>query len=312
MLLAINPRAGGGTALGRWRRVEPEVSRDRSLKVEIIDDPRRMPDLVARGIAAGHGTFLAGGGDGTVNALASALVETLGTRRTLGAIGLGSSNDFHKPVRSCFGGVPCRMDAAHSRTSDVGRLVIRDPAGGQVVRYWLVNASVGVTADANLRFNRASGVLARLKQVSTGAAIGYAALATVLRDRGRELAATVDGRAPYANGTGRSDSVRRFRNLAFVKNPNFSGCLRYDSPFEPLSGAFHFHAVTDVPLLRLLLILAGLARGRFAGRAGTVSLEATAAVVSAREPFAVEFDGEVMEAVSIEVSVIPQGLEVCS
>ena len=303
MMLAINPRAGGGAALRRWRRIEPKLTRNRDLEVEIIDDPLRLPDLVARGIAAGHRTFLAGGGDGTVNALASALLETIGARRTLGAVGLGSSNDFHKPVRSCFGGIPCRTDADHARSSDVGRLVIHDPDGGRAVRYWLINASVGITADANLRFNRSSGVLARLKRISTGAAIGAAALTTVLADRGRALEVEVDGRLLPGE---------RFRNLGFVKNPNFSGCLRYDSPFEPRSGGFHVHAVGDVSLLRLLSLLAGLARGRFTGRAGTTSLKACSAHVSAPEPFAVEFDGEVMRASEVEVSIIPRGLEVCA
>jgi len=303
MLLAINPRAGGGTALRNWRRIAPALTRDRELEIEVIEGPGRMPGLVARGIAAGHGTFLAGGGDGTVNALASALLETLDTRRVLGAVGLGSSNDFHKPVRSSCRGIPCRLDAVHARAADVGRLAIRAADGGTAVRYWLINASVGITSDANLRFNRASGVLGRLKRVSSGAAIAHAALTTVLADRGHRLAVNVGGE-PIPG--------RRFRNLAFVKNPNFSGCLRYDSPFEPGSGAFHFHAVTDVSLARLLWILAGLARGRFAGRRGTLSRRALAAEVAAREPFAVEFDGEVMEATAVEVSVIPGGLEVCA
>ncbi len=54
-----------------------------------------------------------GGGDGTVHALVEALA--LAPRRppldhlTLGAVGLGSSNDFHKPVGRRVGGVPVRL-----------------------------------------------------------------------------------------------------------------------------------------------------------------------------------------------------------
>jgi len=303
MLLVINPRAGGGTALDRWHRIEPEFRAASRLEVTVVDNPHSLDAVVAGGIAAGHGTFLAGGGDGTVNALADVLLRTLGTVRTLGAIGLGSSNDFHKPFHCLCAGIPYRTDAGHARRADVGRLDIENPDGVRAVRHWVVNASLGVTADANLRFNLGRGALGRVKRVAPGAAIAMAAAATLLRDRGRELTVSVDGAAV---------SGRRFRNLAFVKNPHFAGCLHYETDVPCGDGAFRFHAVADVSLARMLAILAGLARGRFRGRRGTSSREATTARVTARKPFAVEFDGEVVEAVSVTVSLIPAALEVCA
>jgi diacylglycerol kinase family enzyme len=166
-----------------------------------------------------------------------------------------------------------------------------------------VNASIGLTADANRRFNAKRGFLGRMKGVSTGAAITTAALASVLRDRGRDLQVAVDG---WPLGTG------RFRNLAFVKNPTFAGCLSYGRERVPPAGSFGFHAVDDVSLAVLLRILAGLARGRFPRRRSTHSRNAITAEVWGGEPFAVEFDGEVTEAVSVLVSLVPRRLEVCA
>lgn len=54
---------------------------------------------------------IAVGGDGTVNLLAQALLESVEWREiSLGALGTGSSNDFHKPRRKRFHGLPARLD----------------------------------------------------------------------------------------------------------------------------------------------------------------------------------------------------------
>jgi diacylglycerol kinase family enzyme len=185
----------------------------------------------------------------------------------------------------------------------VGRLLLRNADGRTSVRYWLINASIGLTADANRLFNRAPAPISWMKRVSTGSAIAAAALATLFQDRGRELTVRVNGE-PIPGC--------RYRNLGLIKNPNFAGCLRYDTQPEPDGGTFHLHTVGDVSFPALLRILAGLARGRFAGRPGTRSLEAVTAAVSSERPFAVEFDGEVTEAVSVEASVLPRRLEVCA
>lgn len=303
MLLVLNPKAGGGTAIDRWTRIRPELTGRHNLEVEVLGQPGDMPDLVARGIAAGHRTFVAGGGDGTVNALCNALLDSYVRGRRIGAIGLGSSNDFHKPGRAWIGRIPIRLDSVHTFFEDVGRLVITRPGGGREIRHWMVNASIGLTADANLRFNLAGGPLGRLKGVSTGLSIGAATLLTLLHDRGHTLSVTVNG-SPVPGD--------RFRNLAFIKNPSVAGCLHYDTAPGSGEGVFHFHAVGDVPLPSLLRILFGLVRGRFAGSPGTRSVEAATSRITGSRPFAVEFDGEVMEAVAVDVSVIRQGMEVCS
>ena len=303
MLLVINPRAGGGAALRRWERVEDRLSENRVPEVAVLDDLRALPERVRAGIDAGHRTFLAGGGDGTVNALASALLAVGAGDRMLGAIGLGSSNDFHKPGGLRVAGVPCRMDRDHPTAADVGILRVTDADGETRERNWLINASCGLTADANLRFNRAGGLLRGVKRVSPGLAIALTAAGTVLADRGHELTVEVDGEV--LPGT-------RFRNLAMVRNPNFAGCLRYDARPAPLPGGFRLHGVGDVSLPSLLRILAGLCRGRFAGRPGTFTRDAVRLRVTGDRPFAVEFDGEVLAASILEVGILPRPLEVCA
>ena len=82
---------------------------------------------------AGVDCVIAGGGDGTVNAVLSALVTHAGAARLrrikVGAVGLGSSNDFHKPFGTTLAGIPCRLDRHRLRDHDIGRLDYEDPQG---------------------------------------------------------------------------------------------------------------------------------------------------------------------------------------
>ena len=66
-------------------------------------------------------------GSGTVNGVLNAILAQ-GADVTLGAIGLGSSNDFHKPFAKDkrVGGAPVRLDASRAIRADVGRAVLTD------------------------------------------------------------------------------------------------------------------------------------------------------------------------------------------
>jgi len=185
---------------------------------------------------------------------------------------------------------------------DVGLLTYEEENGASRFRYWVLNASVGTTAEANWLFNNPNGVLKRLKRFSANAAIAYAAVKTVLSFRPREFALTVDD----------SGTIEvRLKNLGIVKNPNFTGSLRYDSPYEPSSGDFFVHMLGDVSGPRLASTLLGLARGKFCGRKGTRSWRARRLSVRTDTPFAVEGDGEVIVTRKATFSIIPGLLQVC-
>lgn len=349
MLVLLNPRAGGGTAASRWAAVGAGVraltDRDElgalasdtdpggPLEVLLLPDPAEAASLVAARFAAGRRTFVAAGGDGTVHGLVNALVAALpgpelGEVR-LGAVGLGSSNDFHKPLseRRVVDGVPVRLDAAGARQHDVGRLRWLDPRGREWTRHWIVNGSVGLTADANTFFNGGDRVLGLLKRRAPKTAIVYAALRTLLRHRPRCLELRLDGVDSGGDGTsgvgdgtpGVADGVLAIParptlvdNLGVVKNPHFAGDFRYDGPHEPASGTFCVHRLEGRSRLGLVRAMASLAGGRFAGTPGASSRVARRLVVRAEEPFAVEVDGEVLVALEAEFSIHPHRLALCA
>jgi diacylglycerol kinase family enzyme len=310
MLVIVNPRAGGGRAAARWRALAPSLGPlPRSFVAIETPDPALVPALVAEHLACGETDFVAAGGDGTVNLVASSIVEhappVLLERVTLGAIGLGSSNDFHKPLRGAtrLHGVPYRLDFRHTVRHDVGVLAYEDEAGCWQTRFWLLNASVGITAEANRAFNGPDAVLRWLKRSVPPVGMTYAALRGILGHRAAELTLARDDGPPIGV---------RVRNLGIVKNPHVAGVLRYDSPHEPNGGRFYAHLLEDVSLVGLARALLGLARGRFTGRPGTGSWEVARLVLEAPRPFTIEADGETVTARRARFSTLPAALQVCT
>jgi len=300
MLAIVNPRSGGGRGEERWRRIEGDLRRALgSLETATLVTRTGLDRRIAHALADGETRFLAAGGDGTVNAVVDALVRlapsSLREDVTLGAVGLGSSNDFHKPVRTRVGGRPCRIEFASATPHDVGLLRATDAGGTLRIRHWILNASVGTTADANRFFNEPDTVLGWLKRTSTSLGITYAALRALLTVPPRDITLRLE---------------ENFCRRGPTRNLGFS--LLYDSPFEPDSGRFFVHHLEGVSLLRLLHAFVRLSRGRWRGTPGASSWRATAAsVFNGGAPFAVEFDGEVMLVREASFRLLPRKLRIC-
>jgi diacylglycerol kinase family enzyme len=309
MFILVNPEAGGGTALERWREIEPEVRRRVGpFRVAVAAGSVVMTRVVLRELARGETDFVAAGGDGTVNLLASVLMENAPPDRRdrirLGAVGLGSSNDFHKPFRErrTIRGIAVRLDFDHLEPSDVCTLDYAEPFLAAPRRCeWLVNASIGTTADANRRFNAPDRILTYLKARLPTAGMVYAAVAALLNSRSRVMEIRVDGGPALRT---------RVRNVGIVKNPNFSGSLSYGTPIEPTDGSFYVHIIGAVGPIRLIWILGHLLRGRFGGR-GTRTWRAHRLEVHAEKPFAVERDGQVVRTRDAVFGVLPEAIQLC-
>ena len=318
MLIIVNPGAGGGASRARWKRVESVIRADiasdasvrtvdRPCSVQCLGDPAGLHEAVQTALAAGETDFVAAGGDGTVNRLLNVLIgaATPAQRAALrlGAIGLGSSNDFHKPLQGsryrC--GVPVRLDLARAALRDVGMLEYSDGEHPARRHYFLVNASIGVTAEANAFFNHPDACLRGLKRMHTPTAIAYAALRTLLRYQGLRL--TVQ-----SAGSGCRDVD--LSNLAILKSPHFAGSLRFAEPAQYANGQFSVHLFTKLSRIGLVAALYRLSRGQ-AGTSTDHAWSSASVAVSSERPFAVEIDGEVVHARVARFAVQACSLRVC-
>ncbi len=253
----------------------------------------------------GETKIVAAGGDGTVNAVLTMLmdeqVRDAVDRVTFGAIGLGSSNDFHKPATATLEDCPCKLDFTHARLRDVGVLAT-NLRGAEVHYYFMSNASIGATADANREFNEPDRLLQDLKRYSTPAAILYAAVKTIARHR--------NVTAIIASSETGAIQVR-LSNLGVVKNNHFSGNLRYDLPGRMDNGLLGVHLCHEMSGLELIHVLLALSTGRFRGLRKTRSWSSSSLSVWTARPMNVEFDGEIICTRSVRFTVLHNALKVC-
>jgi diacylglycerol kinase family enzyme len=274
------------------------------LDVRETGSPDAVGAAVREAVGRGERVVVAAGGDGTVNVVVNALMalDDPGTA-ALAAVGLGSSNDFHKPFveRSFVAGVPVRADCANAAPCDVIRVAFSD--GGPVaVRYAIANASIGITAEANAAFNAPSAFVRAASRVSVGAGILAAVVETIAGWRDVECRLALDGQ---------DLGVFSVSNLGLIKNPHFAGSFCYDTPVAPDDGRMGVNLCERLTRFQVLATLAALSRKTFAGRPKTRSWVGVRALVEAERVFALETDGEVVRAKRAEFSVVPRAIRCC-
>jgi YegS/Rv2252/BmrU family lipid kinase len=129
----LNMKSGTGQA----RRAEEKIAqafRSFGLEPKIIMVKKDIAGEAATAVKEGHRLIVAGGGDGTINAVASALVHT---EAALGVLPLGTFNHFARDL-----GVPLDVDEA-VRVMAAGKVTAVDV--GQVNgRIFINNSSVGL------------------------------------------------------------------------------------------------------------------------------------------------------------------------
>jgi len=252
--------------------------------------------------SSGRNCIISAGGDGSLNYVLNALMTLSGLvleNIYLGGIGLGSSNDFLKPVTSVLESIPVRISFANSTTTDVGKVAYKGIDGMDVVRYFIVNASVGATAEANLLFNCANGLIGSLKKWSTNLAILYAALKTIVTYSNISVTLATSQDFPAAR-----DSVRiQLSNLAVLKNPNVSGNLSYDQDIAPDDGLLGLNYCVNMNRFELMRVLRDLSGGTFSGKSKRHSSKVISVDVCPEHPVALEMDGEVVQAENIRFSL---------
>jgi diacylglycerol kinase family enzyme len=312
----VNPGATYGTGRERWSRVEGELRRRLGgFEVEEISAPEQLRGRLAELVRQGERRFVAAGGDGTVNLLLNAIMtlpeselceqeRPEGDGIVLGAVGLGSSNDFHKPFdkSATIEGMPVKVDFNGARERDVIRIEYEEPEGPVATRYSLINASVGVTAEANARFNEPNWFIRAARAVSVDAAISAAVITTLATWTDVTCALATDGEEP---------AMASVTNLGVFKNAHFGGALCYDAPVAPDDGMLGVGLCENMSAFETVATLSALRRRRFSGRPKTRMWRARSLSIQGDRVFALETDGEVLQARSARFSIAPRRVSCC-
>jgi diacylglycerol kinase family enzyme len=308
MIIFLNPSCDYGKGRKKWQKVEPELRRRfGEFTVEEILSPDRLAGQVEDAIAVGENFFIAAGGDGTVNLLLNALMNALRCKpeAVMGAVGLGSSNDFHKPFRpeTFVEGIPARLNRDSAKPCDIIRVRFHLALNQFVTRYCIINASIGITAQANAIYNSRLPFIKRIQKFSIEGAIIASALKTIFTFHNIPCQIALQGAAPLSC---------RLTNLGVIKNPYFAGGLCYDTPVKPDDGRLGVNLCAGMTIIESIKTLARLYKRQFRGRLKTYSWSTTGLSVSSEQPFALEMDGEVVPAKRAEFELLPKRVRCCS
>lgn len=295
--VVLNPAARAGAAERIWMSLRPSLEWSPQTELVRTDPDGAWEGFVSAHLSRGTRVFVAAGGDGTVHALVNALVRLHGDLPLesirLGAIGLGSSNDFHKPDPRFLDGIPIRTDLTHTRLRDIGRASLTLANGAPKVRHFMVSGSAGMVAEANASFNAADAIGRRLKRAWTDGAIAYAALRTITSCPRVTVRLTLDEATQSDTATERGYELG---TLSVIKTPFLSGSFRFDTPAAADDGLFTVNVAEHAGRVGAIQLLADLSRGRFltGGRhPRRHHYRVRSCALYFAEPSAVELDGEV-------------------
>jgi YegS/Rv2252/BmrU family lipid kinase len=191
----VNPMAKGGLALAVFRSVEERFTElFEDVEVAVTPSLDAVADRVAAGIAAGAGRLIAVGGDGTNNAVISAMANAASNGTAFGALPVGTGGDWARSL-----GTPSRPLAALqwlARCSaircDLGRVDIAHDGAEPSSRFFLNISSAGVGGEVVARVNR---------QVKKGAgAFLSATLRTLLTYKPKPIRVVCDGTTFFEGG----------------------------------------------------------------------------------------------------------------
>jgi len=304
-LVVLNPAAHGGRSARRFEAVRGELSSRFEMALAVVREDGAWIGDVRAELVRGTCVFIAAGGDGTAHALLNALVDAPGRppldALTLGAVGLGSSNDLHKPVGTRIDGIPVRLDLAGAAPRDVVRCrYVRDLAPEHAC--FLVSASLGITACANARFGDDTSLARRLRTISTPLAIAWAAARTAATWRNIAAELCIDDGAPERIA---------LASLNVLKTEWLSGRLRFGHPVAPDSGDFDIALAAGISRGRLIADILALLRGDFDGRRGHRRQRARALDVRLQVETALELDGEIVTARAVHFDMHPERIRLC-
>jgi len=307
MRIYLNPYCDYGRGRSKWQKIEPGLrQRFGEFEVEEIQSPSQINNQIEEAVKAGERVFIVAGGDGTVNLMVNALMASSAPKQefAVGAVGLGSSNDFHKAFRSetFIEGVPTKMNRKKAFLCDLIRIRYRNGQNHTITRYCIINASIGITAQANALYNSKLPFIVRVQRLSQEAAIVVSALKTIFSYRNIACTLTL----------GKSEG-RRFHltNLGVIKNPHFTGGLCYDTSIKPDDGKLGVNLCSDMTRFEALKILVRLYKRQFRGVPKTYSWYANKLSVTSALPFALEMDGEVVSAHQAEFKLMPKAMRCC-
>ena len=288
LILVVSPGAGRSAKLVRAKKAIKAMGLQIATEIP-VKDAALLARLLQR--SGPSPMVVAAGGDGTVGAVANAIV---GTPAVLGILPLGTSNDFARSIS-----VPMHLERAvqllaRGRISrvDAGRFT----GEGEKPRHFVHAAAVGLNV-AFARFATRADIRARLGRLTYAAAVALA-----LRER-----PVFRCEMEWENRKEQSSLV----HLAVINAPVFGGFLDLRIPgSDPDDRTLDVIMIEHLPIRRLIRSAIYPAVGVRRGIRGIRTLQVSRLKVRPTESMDVTLDGEVAGKLPGIFEVVPAALRV--
>jgi diacylglycerol kinase (ATP) len=245
--------------------------------------------------------FVSAGGDGSLNYLLNALISLKGANSKafcIGSIGLGSSNDFLKPYTNLIDDIPIKLDYKRRTLSDIGKVTFIDDQDKIRSRLFLVNASIGLTAEANLLFNKGDRLIRFMKSRFLKASIFYTAVKALLKHKNQSIRLQ----------DGNKSKSLIISNISLTKKPYISGGFHYAQSTSHNSGKLGFYCMGELNKLELIKTMRNLQYGKFPANSKQQTSFVSNLRIESDKPLPLETDGEIQLGYSFKFTVIRKGL----
>lgn len=300
----VNPQAGAGNAVRKIPAISRALERV-GLAHDVVQtrapgDARRLLDEAR---ADGVTCVAVVGGDGTLNEVAQAYVDSRGNPIAgpeLGLIPAGTGGDFRKTFRLGDGvdEAARRLRDASPRPLDLGALELVADDGSRVVRAFLNIASFGIGGLTDRIVNSTP------KWMGGRAAFFSGTLRAMFAYRNAPVRVTVDG-APFHEGP--------IFNVAVANGRFFGGGMMIAPDADPSDGQFDVVALGDVGRAETLLLSPKIYRGTHPEHA---KVHVTRGKVVEAEPLGasarvlIDMDGETPGRLPIRARVLAGALRI--
>lgn len=304
--ILVNKSARQGMAEKYWNKIRNQVINYFPAETLIIEYniPFNTEEVLKNlYLNLGIDGFISAGGDGSLNVVLNVLMSLKNQFHKhffLGGIGLGSSNDFLKPAKTWIDGIPVKINWKKNQLVDVGLLSFEDLNGNLITRYFVINASLGITAKANYLFNNPKTIIKSLKKKWVHGAIIYTALKTIFSYENYNAVII------YNN----ENKNIKLSNLAVIKNPNISGDFKYEQDIKSNDGFLGLNYCDNMDRLELLATLYGLMKGKFTIGSKKKTFKIKTLNIICEEFVPIEADGEIFLGKNIFFKVIPETIYV--
>lgn len=287
--VVINLDANGGKAKSKWESIRNEFSKyfDEELHLTTytlpFDIERYLKGVIEKKQIR---QLIIGGGDGTIHLFINELSRIVGLiglkEYSIGAIGLGSSNDFFKPFSKRIANIPVRISTNQSELADLGLVKINRDNDDVITKLFVVNAGIGVIAEANHQYNNPDKIISLLKNKATQLSIIYTAIKTIVGFKNILLNLSYKDNYQSANVS----------NLSVTLMPYISGSFHYKTT-KPRKGFLDLYICQDMSKMDLLLTLFNLAKGKFPIGNKRIVQQINSLKVTSRKSVPIETDGEI-------------------